>query len=208
MAAMMGLRQRSMLVRQSCRSRMRRRRASRLRAPSAWAMRCWMPASMPRSMPAQKFRPAPLRIATRASGVASTHSQAWRISCHMASLMALDLSGRLRRISAICSASVRLSVVKAGRFIGLSPVMVFCPTMISDSLRHAGECGGEFRVVILDAAALAFDLDDVPGQTQLLCPVFGALTRGVPGPFFLHGPFASVAIGGNDAVHGLTRSAG
>ena len=65
-------------------------------------------------MPAQKFRPSPERMATRASGVLSTQSKALRISCHIASFIEFDLSGRLRRISAMPSLREMVRVENVG----------------------------------------------------------------------------------------------
>ena len=48
-----------------------------------------------------KYLPSACSTATRASGVASTQSKAWRISCHMAAFMALAFSGRFRRTVAM-----------------------------------------------------------------------------------------------------------
>ncbi len=121
MAASTGLRQRSRLVSVSCRSRIRLRRFSRVRASQASFTMGRMPIIICRSMPAQKCSPAPCSTATRTAGVRSTHCIAARRSCHICRFIALALSGRFSVTSATWPSRPMRRVSNCGRGMPAPP---------------------------------------------------------------------------------------
>ena len=117
MAASTGLRQRSMLVSDACKSRITRRSFSRLRPSQLSSTSSATPASMARSIPEVKLVPFALITATRACDVASIQSKARRISSHIIRFIALALPGRLMRMCAMCLSTLSCRVSNSGKVI-------------------------------------------------------------------------------------------